>query len=120
MTTLELTDERQAFVESIRDFCRRECGTREQRDKLTGNGEHHHNQDLYTRMAELGWLGVFIDEEHGGTGGGAVDMCLLLDELAYGLVPVGGIGTTFIVAGAYEKFGSDEQKEQMLGGIVRG
>ena len=120
MATLELTDERQAFVESIRDFCRRECSTREQRDKLTNDGEHHHNQDLYARMAELGWLGVFIDEEYGGTGGGAVDMCLLLDELAYGLVPVGGIGTTFIVAGAYDKFGTDEQKEQMLGGIVRG
>src|SRR5215210_7047776 len=72
MTTLELTDERRAFVESIRDFCRRECGTREQRDGLTGGGEHHHNQDLYARMAELGWLGVAISEEHGGTGVGAV------------------------------------------------
>jgi alkylation response protein AidB-like acyl-CoA dehydrogenase len=120
MSTLELTDERRDFVDSIRDFCRRECGSREQRDQLTEHGEHHHNQDLYARMAELGWLGVAIGEDYGGTGGGAVDMCLLLDELAYGLAPVGGIGTTFIVAGAYERFGTGEQKEQMLGGIVRG
>jgi alkylation response protein AidB-like acyl-CoA dehydrogenase len=120
MATLELTDERRAFVESIRDFCRRECGSREQRDALTGGGEHGHSSELYTRMAELGWLGVTIPEEHGGTGGGAVDMCLLLDELAHGLAPVGGIGTTFIVAGAYERFGTAEQKEQILGGIVRG
>ena len=120
MTTLELTDERRDFVDSIRDFSRRECGTREQRDRLTGGGEHGHNQELYKRMAELGWLGVAIAEEYGGTGGGAVDMCLLLDELAYGLVPVAGIGTTFIVAGAYQRFGTDEQKEAMLGGIVRG
>ena len=119
-TTLDLTDERRAFVDSIRDFCRRECGTREQRERLTDNGSRHHNQDLYARMAELGWLGVSVDEEYGGTGGGAVDMCLLLDELAYGLVPVGGIGTTFIVAGAYQRFGSDEQKAEMLGGIVNG
>src|SRR3954468_13257899 len=120
MTTLELTDERRDFVDSIRDFCRRECGSREQRDQLTGRGEHAHNQDLYAKMAELGWLGVAIAEEHGGTGGGAVDMVLLLDELAYGRVPVGGIGTTFIVAGAYQRFGTDEQKEQMLSGIVSG
>jgi isovaleryl-CoA dehydrogenase len=120
MTTLELTDERRDFVDSIRDFCRRECGTREQRDQLTDHGATSHNEDLYKKMAELGWLGVAIAEEHGGTGGGAVDMVLLLDELAYGRVPVGGIGTTFIVAGAYQRFGTDEQKEQMLSGIVSG
>jgi isovaleryl-CoA dehydrogenase len=118
--TLQLTDERRAFVESIRDFCRRECGTREQRDRLTDGGEHAHSQELYERMAELGWLGVAVPEEHGGSGAGAVDMCLLLDELAYGRAPVGGIGTTFIVAGAYERFGTDEQKQDILGGIVRG
>src|SRR3954453_19693554 len=120
MTTLELTDERRGFVDSIRDFCRRECGTREQRDQLTDHGATSHNEDLYKKMAELGWLGVAIAEEHGGTGGGAVDMCLLLDELAYGRVPVGGIGTTFIVAGAYQRFGSGEQKEKRLSGIVAG
>jgi isovaleryl-CoA dehydrogenase len=118
--TLELTDERRAFVESIRDFCRRECGTREQRDRLTQGGEHAHNQELYEKMAELGWLGVAIPPEHGGSGHGAVDMCLLLDELACGRAPAGGIGTTFIVAGAYERFGTDEQKQEILGGIVRG
>jgi isovaleryl-CoA dehydrogenase len=118
--TLNLTDERRAFVESIRDFCRRECGTREQRDRLTDGGEHAHSQELYERMAELGWLGVAVPEEYGGSGEGAVDMCLLLDELAYGRAPVAGIGTTFIVAGAYERFGTEEQKQQILGGIVRG
>src|SRR4051794_27282542 len=116
MATMELTDERRAFVESVQDFCRRECGTREQRDRLTDSGAHTHNQQIFERMAQLGWLGVSIDEEYGGTGGGAVDMCLLLDELAYGLAPVGGIGTTFIVAGAYQRFGTEEQKREILGG----
>jgi len=119
-TTVQLTDERRAFVESIRDFCRRECGTREQRDRLTDGGKHAHSQELYERMAELGWLGVAVPEEYGGSGAGAVDMCLLLDELAFGRAPVAGIGTTFIVAGAYERFGTDEQKQGILGGIVRG
>src|SRR3954453_6246530 len=111
MATLETTDERRAFVDSIRDFCRRECGTREQR---AGGGQHP--PDLYRKMAELGWLGVAISDEYGGTGGGAVDMCLLLDELGYGLVPVNGIGTTFIVAGASQRFGTPAPKEAMLGG----
>jgi alkylation response protein AidB-like acyl-CoA dehydrogenase len=112
--TVTTADERRAFVDSIRDFCQRECGTREQR------GDGQHNDELYRKMGELGWLGVAISEEYGGTGGGAVDMVTLLDEVAHGLVPVNGIGTTFIVAGAYQRFGSDEQKEAMLSGIVSG
>jgi isovaleryl-CoA dehydrogenase len=108
------TDEQKAFADSIRDFCSRETATREQR------GPEPHNDEIYRKIADLGWLGVAIDEQYGGTGGGLVDMCLLLDETAYGMAPIAGIGTTFIVAGAYERFGSDEQKEQILGGIVKG
>jgi isovaleryl-CoA dehydrogenase len=111
---LDLTDERLAFVDSIRDFCRRETATREQR------GPEPHNQDIYRRMADLGWLGVSIPEEYGGAGGGLVDLCLLLDETAYGMAPIAGIATTMIAAGAYERFGTEEQKAEMLSGIVRG
>jgi len=114
MSVLELSDERRAFVEAIRDFCSRETATREQR------GDEPHNDAVYRRLAELGWIGVSIPEQYGGSGGGLVDMCLLLEETAYGLAPVGGIGTTMIVAGAYERFGSDEQKEEILGGIAGG
>ena len=66
----------------------RECGTREQRDKLTDNGVELHNAELYARMADLGWLGVAIPEEYGGSGGGLVEQCLF-QEIFRGLVPVG-------------------------------
>jgi len=115
MTAAVATDERRAFVESIRDFARREFGTREQRER-----HESHDPEVFRRMAELGWLGVSIPEEHGGAGGGVVDMCLLLEETMYGLIPVYGIGTTMIVAGVYERFGTPEQQEEILGGICRG
>jgi isovaleryl-CoA dehydrogenase len=118
--SITLTSEQQDFVSALRDFAQRECGTREQRDALTANGRHPHNQDLYKRMAELGWLGVATPEAYGGAGGGLVDMCLFLEETARGLVPVGGFGVSSIVAGAYERFGTEEQKQEILGGIVDG
>ena len=118
--SLELTDEQSDFVDAVRDFAARECGTREQRDALTDGGRHPHNQDLYRQIAELGWLGVAIPEEYGGTGGGMVDLCLLLEESARGLIPMGGFGVSMIVAGAVEKFGTDEQKREILEGIVAG
>jgi isovaleryl-CoA dehydrogenase len=117
---IELTHEQQDFVAAVRDFCARECGTREQRDQLTDGGRHPHNSDIYTQMAELGWLGVATPEEYGGSGGGLVDLCLFLEETTRGLAPIGGFGVTEIVGGAYERFGTDEQKQRILSGIVGG
>jgi alkylation response protein AidB-like acyl-CoA dehydrogenase len=120
MTIQTLTDEQRAFVEAIRDFARRECGTREQRDALTENGREPHNQQMYERIAELGWLGVAIPEEYGGSGGGAVDMCLLCEEFAHGQIPMGFFSVSMITAGAVGRFGSEELKQEILGGVARG
>ncbi|WP_372792151.1 acyl-CoA dehydrogenase family protein [Paraconexibacter sp.] len=120
MNGFELTDEQAAFVEAVRDFSARECGTRAQRDALTGGGEHPHNEELYAKVADLGWLGVAIAEEYGGSGGGMVDLCLFLEAMSYGQLPIGGFAVTAISAGPYEKFGTPEQKEDVLRGIVNG
>jgi len=114
------TPEQEAFAEAIRDLAARECGTREQRDALTAGGKEPHNVDLYAKVAELGWLGVAVPEAYGGSGGGMVDLCLFLEEMAYGQIPIAGFSVTAITAGAYERFGTDAQKEEILGGIAKG
>ena len=115
-----LTDEQRDFQIAIRDFADRECGTAEQREQLTHGYEELHNQEIYEKLAELGWLGVSIDEEYGGAGQGMVDACIFLEETMRGLVPIAGYGVSLIVAGAYERFGTTEQKAEILGGITRG
>ena len=110
-----LSDEQRHFVESIRDFCRRETGTSEQRERLTDGYSHAHSAEVYSKMAELGWLGVMIDEAHGGSGGGMVDACLFMEETSRGLAPIGGYGTTLIVAGAVERFGTEGTCNVRLG-----
>jgi isovaleryl-CoA dehydrogenase len=115
-----LTDAQSDFVAAIRDFCRRECGTQEQREELTHGYTESHNDSLYRKMAGLGWLGVTIPEEYGGSGGGMLDACLFMEETSRGLAPIGGYATTLIVAGATQRFGTDEQKRDLLGGIARG
>ncbi|MFF0723255.1 acyl-CoA dehydrogenase family protein [Streptomyces sp. NPDC004134] len=115
-----LTDERRDLTKAIGDFCRRECGTKEQRDKLTAGGQEPHNQRLYEKMAELGWLGIVVPEQYGGAGLGMTDLCLFLEETAYGLAPISGFGTTVIAAATYEKYGTEEQRRVVLEGTVRG
>ena len=49
-----------------------------------------------------------------------VDLCLLLEEISRGQVPAGEFGISSIVAGAYERFGTSEQKQEILTGIAGG
>lgn len=118
--TLQLNDEQRAFAEAIRDFARRECGTFEQRERLTDGYTEAHNQEIYLKVAELGWAGVLVPEQYGGSGGGMVDMCVLVEETMRGLVPINAMATSLVVAGPYERFGTEAQKQEILGGIARG
>src|SRR5690606_21359080 len=61
-----------------------------------------------------------IPEEYGGTGTGMLDAALFMEETARGLAPIGGYSTTLIVAGATKRFGTEEQKHKILGGIAGG
>ncbi|MCP3138625.1 acyl-CoA dehydrogenase family protein [Pyxidicoccus xibeiensis] len=114
------TPEQASFADAIDAFCRAKTGTRAQRDALTGHGAEAHSPALYAQMAELGWLGVGISPKYGGSGGGMSDICLFAERTSYGLAPVGGYVTTAVAAGPYAKFGTEAQREKVLGGIVRG
>jgi alkylation response protein AidB-like acyl-CoA dehydrogenase len=115
-----LTDEQEDFVDAIRRYCDHECGTPDQRERLTDSYTTHHNETIYKEMAELGWLGLTIPEEYGGSGGSMLDACIFMEETSRALAPIGGYATTLIVAGATQRFGSEEQKQEILGGIAAG
>jgi len=110
-----LTEEQEDFVDAIRRYCDHECGTPDQRERLTEGYTEHHNETIYKEMAELGWTGLTIPEEYGGSGGTMLDACIFMEETSRALAPIGGYATTLIVAGATMRFGSEEQKTEILG-----
>ena len=79
-----LTDEQHAFVEAIRDFA-----AREQFDRPS---ERRPLATRCARMGELGWYGLQIPEEYGGSGGTFLDATLFLEEFARGRIPVAATG----------------------------
>ena len=119
-TAPHMTDERRMFVEALRDFAARECGTKEQYDALTDGDEDMHNQGLYERLAGLGYLGVGLPEEAGGGGGTIVDSCILMEELFYAKLPVFGITTALTAAGAIERHATGELRDELLGAVCEG
>ncbi len=118
--SITLSAEQQSFVDAVDAFCRRECGTRAQRDELTVNGTEKHSTSLYRKMAELGWLGLTVPEEFGGGGAGMFDLALFLEHVGYGLAPIGGFTTSVIAAAPYQQFGTEQQRETALGELAGG
>jgi len=115
-TDLALSDEQQDFVRALRDFAAREVN----QEVVERYERDHHSDELAARLGELGWWSLCIDEEYGGSGGTFTDAVLFLEEIARGRVPVAGYGVTLIVVGALNKFGSEEQKRELLGSVARG
>ena len=116
---LGLTDEQQDFVRSVRDFCAKEFPT-ERLAEITNDYEDLQSEDVARRMAELGWYGLTIDEHYGGSGGTFFDAALFLEETAHGRAPIGGYGVTLIVVGALNRFGTEDQKRDLLGRVAAG
>jgi alkylation response protein AidB-like acyl-CoA dehydrogenase len=115
-----LTEDQQALADAVADFCAGEAGTHEQRLALTKDRTTLHNDALYRQLGELGYIGAPLPEIYGGMGGGTVELCLLLEESTYGRVPIEGMSVTMIVAGAYERFGTEAQKTDVLSRIAEG
>jgi isovaleryl-CoA dehydrogenase len=110
--TSGLTEEQQDFVAAIRDFCARES--------FDVEAEDHHSDEVARRLAELGWWGLTIPEDYGGSGGSFLDATLFLEEAARGQLPVGAYAVTLIVTGALNRFGTAEQKRDLLGRVAKG
>jgi isovaleryl-CoA dehydrogenase len=64
--SVQLTAEQRELVDTVRDFCAKEFGTRGQRIALTDGGANLHNRDLTTTMGSLGWLGLSIPDRYSG------------------------------------------------------
>jgi alkylation response protein AidB-like acyl-CoA dehydrogenase len=116
---LQLTDEQQDFVRAVRDFCAKEFPQDRLRE-ITDDYADMHSQEVASQMASLGWYGLTIDEEYGGSAGTFMDATLFLEETARGRAPIGGYGVTLIVVGALNRFGTEEQKRDLLGRVAEG
>ncbi|HEX2233727.1 MAG TPA: acyl-CoA dehydrogenase family protein [Thermoleophilaceae bacterium] len=107
---MKLTHEQESFVDAIRDFAAKE---------RFDDGDPHQDE-VAEKMAELGWYGLTIDEEYGGSGGSFLDAALFLEETARGQIPIGAYGVTLIVTGALNRFGTEAQKRDLLGRVAKG
>jgi alkylation response protein AidB-like acyl-CoA dehydrogenase len=112
----DFTDDQQAIKRTANELLAARFKPERVRE-LAEAGEY--DDAVWKEMSELGWAGIFIDEDHGGQGLGAVELAILMEELGYALAPVPFLSNA--AAGLALQFaGSDEQKERWLPGIASG
>jgi alkylation response protein AidB-like acyl-CoA dehydrogenase len=74
---------------------------------------------LWNRMAELGWVGLNMPEEHGGVGLDLETLIVILEETGRSLFPSPLISTV-LAAKAIERYGNAEQQERWIPGLADG
>ncbi|MBN1615361.1 MAG: acyl-CoA dehydrogenase family protein, partial [Deltaproteobacteria bacterium] len=82
---LSFTEEQEILKKSAHDFLAKECPKK--LVKEMDESETGHSPDLWKKMADLGWMGVFLPEEYGGSGGNYLDLIVLLEEMGYNILP---------------------------------
>jgi len=104
---------------SVHDFLQKECPksyVREFEDK----GEYP--EGLFRKMANMGWLGIPVPEEYGGSGGDTLDLVIVGEEIArfwLSLALLWGFSTCF-GAKTICSHGNEEQKRLLLPKLSKG
>ncbi len=115
---LNLNENQKMFRRTARDFLEKECPRTPLREAETS--AEGYSKQLQRKMAELGWLGLGIGEEYGGSGGDLIDMVVLYEELGRALVPGPHFISAVVCGQTILRCGSEEQKETLLPRIARG
>jgi alkylation response protein AidB-like acyl-CoA dehydrogenase len=114
-----VTEEQQMFRDAVRSFCEREIP----RDLVREcDRERRPPTELYQKLGDNGWLGINIPEEYGGSGGGAMEVAILLEELGRAFLDLSFWVFRAVTWGGLTigQFGTEHQKQTLLPKIASG
>jgi len=108
----------QLLVSTAREFLRKHCPPElVQRVALDARG---FDDALWRRMAELGWPGLLIPPELGGSGGSLLDVILLVEEMGRAGVPGPFVTSAVAATSLLLAAGSADQHKRRLPAMAAG
>ncbi|HXY67437.1 MAG TPA: acyl-CoA dehydrogenase [Mycobacterium sp.] len=114
---IALTDDHRELAEVARGFLTSQKARSAARSLLDAPEEAR--PPFWQGIVELGWLGLHIGEEHGGSGYGLPELVVVIDELGRAVAP-GPFVPTVIASAVIAKGGTGEQKSRLLPGLIDG
>ena len=117
---LILTEEQEFLRDTAKDFAQERTPVAHFRSLRDNNDQNLWDKDIWQEMVNLGWSGILIPEEFGGSNFGVAGISVILQECGKTLTPSPLFSTGVLGAYAISNFGTQEQKEQYLPKIVNG
>ena len=117
---LILTEEQEFLRDTAKDFAQERTPVTHFRSLRDNKDENLWDKDIWQEMVNLGWSGILIPEEFGGSDFGVAGISVILQECGKTLTPSPLFSTGVLGAYAISNFGIQEQKEKYLPKIVSG
>jgi alkylation response protein AidB-like acyl-CoA dehydrogenase len=113
-----LTEEQQALRKAARDFLEAKCPPELVQEMM--EDELGYPTELWDEMARLGWQGLIMPQEYGGSGGGFLDLTVLLEEMGRVCLPGPFFSTVAVAVPFIVAAGDEKQKQALLPAVARG
>ena len=115
----DFSDDQKFLRDEARKFLEAQCTMAHVREVLDDDSKSH-NEGVWQKIVEMGWLGAAIPEEYGGLGLGMLELCVIAEELGRTLAPVPFGSSAYFFAEALKLAGSEEQKLALLPKVADG
>ena len=114
----DFSEEQSALRDHIRRSLQKACPLTEVR-RVFDDGAPC-SEPAWQAIIELGLPATMIDEAYGGLGLGALEMCIVAEEIGRVLAPVPFSSSLYFAAEAISAFGTEAQKARYLPGLAAG
>jgi acyl-CoA dehydrogenase len=114
----DFSDDVLAMKEEVRRFLRERVSADFVRTHVSSGAPY--DERLWSTLGDMGWLGVAIPKNYGGSGIGYEPLCMIAESLGSVLAPVPFSSSIYLAAEALLLYGSEAQKRRWLPGIAEG
>jgi alkylation response protein AidB-like acyl-CoA dehydrogenase len=117
---LVLTEEQSMLRDSARSLISDKAPVSHLRQLRDSKDETGFSRDLWKTFAEMGFSGLLVSEQFGGSGLGCVEAGIVMEEIGRTLMPSPFLATSVLAASTLSRGGSEAQKAQHLPRISDG
>ena len=117
---LVLTEEQSMLRDSARGFISDKAPVAHLRSLRDGKDATGFSRDLWKTFAEMGFTGLLVPENFGGSGIGCVEAGVVMEEIGRTLMPSPFLSTAVLAISALSRGGSAAQKSEHLPRISDG
>ncbi|MHB1924062.1 MAG: acyl-CoA dehydrogenase, partial [Acidimicrobiales bacterium] len=115
--SIAISEDHRTLADTAGSFLEDRAARRAARQLLTA--EQEELPGFWKELADLGWLGLHVSEEHGGSGFGLPELVVVTEVMGRHIAP-GPFVPTVIASAVLEAVGPEELKARYLPGLTDG